>query len=362
MRRVISIIAFISLVWVIGCGEEKPSDLLLARQELDTGLYSKAQIRLEQFIQKQPQNLEAQCLLTAAYNRQGKTQNLEALAGKLREVGKPAMDKLVSIMYETNMAEDMAETLVLAGEQAVDPVVSILGDPNESIRENAVLILTKIGIPAVKRLTEALESPDTFARVGAVKALGNIGDKTAMEPLKKRLEDGSPHVKIEAASALYKLGDKSHVGVIADGLIIDLISARRAAAAAMENVVEEPPLGPVLKATNDADTQVKASAIQALGKIKSAQSIDPLMEAMRSKNDVIRNAAAEGLKKAGELAVMPLVKLVGYEKDEGTLYRAVQILGDIGDKRAVEALEKVYSEDSRPLVKQEAAKALNKIE
>jgi HEAT repeat protein len=56
------------------------------------------------------------------------------------------------------------------------------------------------------------------------------------------------------------------------------------------------------------------------------------------------------------------VDLIGSEQDEGTLYKAVQILGDIGDERAVKALEKVYEEDSRSLVKQEAAIALNKIE
>jgi HEAT repeat protein len=183
-----------------------------------------------------------------------------------------------------------------------------------------------------------------------------------MEPLTERLEDASPHVKIEAAAALYKLGDKSHMDVITDGLGIDLLSARRSAAAAMRDVVEEPPVEPLLKAAGDSDMQVKAAAIRALGKTNDAQAIAPLIEALKSKDDTARSAAADALKEAGELAVMPLVELIGREQDEGTLYKAVQILGDIGDERAVAALEKVYAEDTRPLVKQEAAAALNKIE
>jgi len=68
------------------------------------------------------------------------------------------------------------------------------------------------------------------------------------------------------------------------------------------------------------------------------------------------------LKETGESAVMPLVDLIKQEQDIATLQKAIQTLGDIGDKRAVDTLEKVYAESKQPLVKQEAAVALNKIE
>jgi HEAT repeat protein len=363
MKKVASVVVSLSLMWIIGCGRDKTDDLALARQEFEAGSYSKAEIRLEQFVQKRPGNVEAQCLLAATYSRLGKTEKLETTAAKLRELGKPAMEKLVSIMkYELNMAQDMAEVLVVVGEPAVDALVSALGDATARVRESAISILTRIGAPAVQPLTEVLESPNVLDRAGAASALGNIGDVAAIGPLTEKLEDESPHVKIETAAALYKLGDKSHVDVITDGLSIDLLSARRSAAEAMQNVVEEPPVEPLLKAAGDSDIQVRAAAIRALGKAKDAQAVAPLIDALKSGVDTVRAAAADALKEAGELAVMPLVELIGHEQDEGTLYQAVQILGDIGDRRAVEALEKVYAEDTRPLVRQEAATALNKIE
>ncbi len=150
--------------------------------------------------------------------------------------------------------------------------------------------------------------------------------------------------------------------VITDGLGSDLLSTRRAAATAMQDVVEEPPAEPVLKAATDSDIQVRAAAIKALGKVDDEKVIVPLIEALRSQDDAVRGAAADALKEAGELAVMPLVDLISSEQNEGTLYKAIQVLGHIGDKRAVKALEKVYEEDKRALVKQEAAIALNKIE
>lgn len=363
MKRATSVIVFLSLMWVIGCERGKVDDLAVARQELQEHAYGAAEIRLERLIAKRPQNVEAQCLLAVVYNRQNRTQKLEAAVGKLRELGKPAMDKLVSIMmYEQNMAEDMVKVLTLAGEPAIDTLVPVLGNATEYVRESAISILTKIGAPAAERLKEALDSPDALTRAGAARSLGDIGDKTAIKPLVRKLEDASPYVKTEAAIALYKLGDKSHVDMITSGLGVELIPARRAAAIAIRDVVEKPAFEPLLKATKDGDKQVRTAAVRALGKVKDTRVIAPLIEAIRAKDDIIRSAAADALKETGELAVMPLVDLIKQEQDAGTLQRAIQALGDLGDKRAVGALEKVYAESKLPLVKQEAAIALNKIE
>ena len=363
MRVSIGVVMSLLLMWVMGCDGEKTEDVALAKQEFEAGLYTKAQMRLEQLVGEQSENVEAQCLLAIVYSRLDKTQRLEATAEKLRELGKPAMDELVRMMkYELNMAEDVAKVLSIVGEKAVDTLIPILGDATQRIREIAVSVLTTIGAPAAVSLTEALESPDMLTRAGAARVLGDIGDTTAAEPLKKGLEDGNPHVRVAAAAALYKLGDKSHANIIIDGLGAGLLSARRAAAAAMQNTMEEPPVEPLIKAAGDSDTQVQASATRALGKTKDARAVPVLIAALVAKDDAIGNIAADSLTELNELAVMPLVKLLSSEQNEGILYKAVQILGNIGDSRAVEALDKIYAEDTRPLVRNEAAKALNKIE
>ena len=61
---------------------------------------------------------------------------------------------------------------------------------------------------------------------------------------------------------------------------------------------------------------------------------------MSATDDTIRNIAADALAELGEVAVTSLVELMGSEQDEGTLYKVIRILGNIGDERAVEALEK----------------------
>ncbi|MFC1712721.1 HEAT repeat domain-containing protein [Candidatus Poribacteria bacterium] len=363
MRRAISFLICLALLWGFGCGGKKTDEVALAKEEFEAGQYSKAQLTLEQFIAKQSQNVEAQCLLAVVYSRLDKTQELDTQAEKLRNLGKPAMDKLASMMkYELNMAEDTAKVLAAVGEPAVEALIPVLGDATERIREIAISVLTTIGAPAAAPMTKALESPDVSTRAGAARVLGDIGDTAAVEPLTKVLADGNIHVRIEAATALYKLGDKSHADVITDGLGADLLSARRAAAVAMQNAVEEPPVEPLIKAARDTDAQVRAAAISALGKTKDARAVPVLIEALKAEDDTIRSIAADVLPGLGELAVMPLVEFMGGEQDEGVLYKVIRILGDIGDERAVGALEKVYAEDARQLLKDEAAAALNKIE
>ena len=363
VKRATIVILSLLLIWVIGCERGKVNDLVVARQELQEHSYSQAEIRLERLIGKQPQNVEAQCLLAATYNRQNKTQKLEATVGKLRELGKPAMDKLVDIMKrEQNMAEDMANVLTLVGKPAIDTLVPVLGNTTEYVREYTISILTKIGAQSTGRLKEALDSPDALTKAGAARALGNIGDKTAIMPLVKKIGDTNSLVKTESAIALYKLGDKSYTDTITSGLGADLVQARRAAAIAIRDIVEKPAAEPLLKAVKDSDIQVRVAVVRALGKVKDARAIASLIEAIRAKDSTIRNAAADALKETGESAVMPLVDLIKQEQDIATLQKAIQTLGDIGDKRAVDTLEKVYAESKQPLVKQEAAVALNKIE
>ena len=117
MRRSIGIILCLALLCGIGCGGDKTDELALAKQEFEASSYSKAEARLEQLVKDQPQNVEAQCLLGIIYSRQDKAEKLETTAGKLRDLGKPAMDKLGTMVKdEPNLAEDVTKVLVAIGE------------------------------------------------------------------------------------------------------------------------------------------------------------------------------------------------------------------------------------------------------
>jgi hypothetical protein len=78
-----------------------------------------------------------------------------------------------------------------------------------------VLAAAAIGEPRlahadrVAELTQTLSSSSEKARLAAVVALGNLGDRRAMKPLVTALADPSPQIRVVAAAALGKLGHKA---------------------------------------------------------------------------------------------------------------------------------------------------------
>jgi HEAT repeat protein len=129
---------------------------------------------------------------------------------------------------------------------------------------------------AVEALVKALDDKDDFVRDFAVKALGNIGDSKALEPLVKALNnDENMLVRRSAATALGNLGD-----------------------AALE---------PLLQALNKGHFMVRRAAARALGKLNDPKAIDPLTEVLGDSDVYIQNSAVSALTEIGKPAVPKLL-------------------------------------------------------
>lgn len=162
-----------------------------------------------------------------------RTYAAEAL-GKIRD--KKAVDPLIHVIKDEDMGEAATVALIRLGEPAVKPLIQMLKDKNEDVRERAVWALEKLGWEpkrdigkarylivkgewdelvqlgqlAVGPLIHALEDED--ARANAAEALGKIGDEKAVDPLIHTLEDEERMVRRNAAGALGRIGDKKAVG------------------------------------------------------------------------------------------------------------------------------------------------------
>jgi HEAT repeat protein len=82
---------------------------------------------------------------------------------------------------------------------------------------------------------------------------------------------------------------------------------------------------------------------------------------VEDENDQVKTSAIESIGEIGKPAVDPLIKLLEETKDVELTIRLVQVLGKIGDKKAVKPLEKIYNESTNSVLKNETAKALNMI-
>lgn len=114
----------------------------------------------------------------------------------------------------------------------------------------------------------------------------------------------------------------------------------------------------------DSDPKRKAQASLCLGALYP-NSVDPLIEAIRSETDEVAMYAAGAFARMGSNGKKAIPDLVGAlaRKEWNVRLFAARALGEMGpDERSKAALEKIVNDSSEnPLVKKEASDALQKI-
>jgi hypothetical protein len=136
--------------------------------------------------------------------------------------------------------------------------------------------LGQIGSPAVEVLLKLLRDWDV--RKYAIAALGKIRDERVLDPLMAQLRNDE--FKDDATDALVSLG--------------------------------EPAVPYLVKALTDKDELVRKQAVLGLGRIKSAEAIDPLIVMLQDADWFTRLTAAAALEAIGDErgreAIKPLLK------------------------------------------------------
>lgn len=161
--------------------------------------------------------------------------------------------------------------------------------------------LKEMGKAAVGPLIILLKDRDDKVRTNAAKALGEIVDSRAAEPLIAALKDGNPWVHHYVALALGKIG-KDVVEPLISALKDGNVLVRHGAAVALGNTEDSRAVEPLIAALKDGDALVRANAAEALGKIGDSRAVEPLTATLKDKSENVRKNAAEALKKLEESA------------------------------------------------------------
>ena len=91
----------------------------------------------------------------------------------------------------------------------IDEQIENLNSTSHDVREAAITALVEIGKPAVESLLSALESTNKEVQISAAKSLGRIGDTRAIQPLIELLtESFDVDLMFEAAMALSSIDEK----------------------------------------------------------------------------------------------------------------------------------------------------------
>jgi len=196
-------------------------------------------------------------------------------------------------------------------------------------------------------------------RPAAAKALVSIG-VPAVQPLIAALGDGDEDVRRAAAGALGQIGDPRAVEPLIAALRDKNSDVRRRAAEALGKLRDARAVDPLIAALKDQNMYACKAAAGALGQIGDPRAVEPLIAALSNENGDVRKAAAGALVKIGVPAVEPLIAVLRWDKDVRQGQAAAGALGQIGDARAVEPLIAALKEEIRS-VRRDAATALGQI-
>jgi HEAT repeat protein len=121
--------------------------------------------------------------------------------GKIKD--ERVLEPLVQQLHNDEFLEDATEALVEVGPPAVPRLLTALGDKDEVVRKQAVIILGRVKAPeAVEALIEKLKDKDWFTRLTAAAALEKIGDPKGRDAIKPLMQDPDMVVRMRAERIL----------------------------------------------------------------------------------------------------------------------------------------------------------------
>jgi HEAT repeat protein len=230
--------------------------------------------------------------------------------------------------------------------RAVPPLIVLLRDQDRSVREAAIGALREIGAPAVEALGTCLTQADLSVQESASAVLTTIADERVLPQLITALRSGDWIVRMHAAKALGRVRNADAVEPLIP-LLQDKVKAVREEAAATLAAIGDPAIPSLLDALRHEDWLVRLHAVESLGKARSHRAVEPLLSVLFNDRDsAVREDAVRALGEIGDPTAVDYLFTAMREPSLRTL--AVEALGRIGDPRAVPALIDVVIEGSPP--------------
>ena len=182
-----------------------------------------------------------------------------------------------------------------------------------------------------------LKNGDLEDKKEAIEYFVESGDDFAMTALSEALQDQDVFVRVTAAEMLGNLNNEKSVELLADALYHDKVA--RVSDAAIKSLTQiggkacADLLIPVLE---DEDSDLRISAITALGKIGDESHVEPLIKLLTGTYGSVADTTIEALISLGSKAVPALAAELNSRQNQST--RIVYILCNIDDPQAYDVL------------------------
>ncbi len=219
----------------------------------------------------------------------------------LRQIGSPAVDFLITMLRDPDATvryRAARDLTIMKDPRAIAPLLERLQDPSEDVRRAAIFAFRLVWDEhVVDPLIALLRDPSSDIREEAVRALGRIGDPRTLEPLMKALHDRNMRVRDAAVGALRKGGDPRVVAALIPMLRSRHREIRISTISVLGQIKDERAVAPLIKMLRDRDYGVREWAVGSLGWfVKEPRVVESLIQVLRDPDDSVRESAARILR------------------------------------------------------------------
>ncbi|MGH9822235.1 MAG: HEAT repeat domain-containing protein [Blastocatellia bacterium] len=238
---------------------------------------------------------------------------------------------------------------------ADDYLMDMLSFPHLGVRKHAIIALGRIGYPSAVASLHAIlkSSPDPDVRALAAFSLGQIASQYSVSPLLERMEapDEDVEVRARAVEALGKIGSNKDARESLGKYGVSGV------ADSIGHALPDPS-----KAVGKNEEEIASMALTALLRIKDPSTVPAITNQLRSPSPDLRWRAANALGRIGQNLAPAVPQLVSLLSDKEPLVRAhaAKTLGIARDPRAVQPLITLVSDGDQKVVA-EAVRSLGSI-
>lgn len=188
-------------------------------------------------------------------------------------------------------------------------LIKALRSKDFTIQTAAAKALGTLGVQAMDELIRALQKNNTDTRLGIIEALSVIRDPQSVQPLINVLKDENSEIRWEAAIALGEIGDERATDPLVHALRDTDKYVRYGASFALAKIGWKPP-----------DAVERAFLFIGMQEWKAAESAGP--------------------------SAIPALSHVLNDRDANVRKKAIEILGNIGDKEAIPAIMRGLADEN----------------
>jgi len=256
---------------------------------------------------------------------------------------------------ENEVRQSALAALRKFGASTVTLLIPLLGDTDSNVRFSTVRLLGEIrNGEAVEALIVALSDPNDWVREAAVVALGSIGDRRALEPLLTATRDPSAAVRNSVGGAINKIDPEQSIRVFLTLLQDNNNDVRHNAARDLIQYGNSQAVEPLIAALKDPYDNVREYAAYALKRHGDSRAVEPLIELLQNEDGLDARAAAGALAALGDQrAIVPIITTLAKSEENycASLAGALLLFGEAITQPLINALEDKGSSD--PIYSQE---------